>query len=105
MFRIAIKFPNISFLAYTKKYDMVNEFLKEHIIPDNLCIRFSAWDKSWSVPNPWNLPLAYVDFTDKSRNPEIPKNAFQCRGGKEYTCTTCRMCFNKKVNFVVFEQH
>lgn len=105
MFRIAIKFPGIQFLAYTKKYDLVNEFLKEHVVPDNLCIRFSAWDKSWEVPNPWNLPMAYVDFTDKSKNPEIPKNAFKCKGGKEYTCTTCRMCFNKKVTSVVFGQH
>ena len=105
MFRIAIKFPDVKFLAYTKKYDLVNEFLKEHIIPENLCLRFSAWDKNWVVPNPWNLPMAYVDFTDKSKNPEIPNNAFRCKGGKEYTCTTCRMCFMKQVKNVVFAQH
>lgn len=105
MFRIAIKFPGIQFLAYTKKYGLVNEFLKEHIIPDNLCIRFSAWDNGWEVHNPWNLPMAYVDFTDKTRNVEIPNNAFRCKGGKEYTCTSCRMCFNKKVTSVVFGQH
>lgn len=105
MFRIAIRFPNVSFLAYTKKYDLVNEFLKEHVIPENLCIRFSAWDKDWDVPNPWNLPMTYVDFTDKAKNPDIPRNAFKCNGGKEYTCTTCRMCFMKQVKSVVFGQH
>ena len=105
MFRVAIKFPNISFLAYTKKYDLVNEFLNEHVIPENLCIRLSAWDKDWEVPNPHNLPMAYVDFTDKTKNPSIPRNAFKCKGGSEYTCTTCRMCFKKEVISVVFKQH
>lgn len=105
MFRVAIKFPNISFLAYTKKYDLVNEFLNGHILPDNFCLRLSAWSKDWDVPNPHNLPMAYVDFTDKTKNPSIPRNAFKCKGGEENTCTTCRMCFKKEVTSVVFKQH
>ena len=105
MFRVAIKFPNIRFLVYSKKYDLINSFLYEHVLPENLCIRLSAWDKDWDVPNPHSLPVAYVDFTDKTKNPAIPRNAFKCKGGAENTCTTCRMCFKKEVQSVVFKQH
>lgn len=106
MFRVALNHPNISFLAYTKKYDMVNEFLsKGNVIPDNLTIRFSYWDKCWEVPNPYNLPAAYVEFTDEHLTPEIPKNAFHCHGGKQTTCSICRVCFNKKISAVKFTQH
>ena len=106
IFRTARKFPDISFLVYTKKYDMVNEYLDHHRIPSNLCVRFSMWDNTWSVPNPHNLPLSFVDFKDQTRNVSIPKNAFKCKGNNaDITCTSCGVCFNKKVKNVVFKQH
>lgn len=106
MFRMAEAHPQISFLAYTKKYELVNEFLDEgNKIPKNLTIRFSMWDKDWEVYNPYNLPIAFINFNDKSLNPEIPKNAFVCPGTGETTCSCCRICFNKKVKAVVFHQH
>lgn len=106
MFRVAEKHPEVQFLTYTKKYDIVNRFLDEgNEIPSNLTIRFSAWDKDWAVPNPYNLPLAYVDFKDKSLNPEIPKNAFRCPGNGNATCSSCQVCFKKAVRSVVFDQH
>ena len=98
--------PEISFLVYTKKYDMVNEYLDHHRIPSNLCVRFSMWDNTWIVPNPHNLPLSFVDFKDQTRNVSIPKNAFKCKGNHaDVTCTSCGVCFNKKVKNVVFKQH
>lgn len=104
--RVAEKNPKVNFLAYTKKYDLVNEVLDEgYNIPANYVIRFSYWDKNWVVSNPYNLPTAYVDFKESSLNPEIPKNAFICKGGKEITCSMCKVCFNKKVHAVKFHQH
>ena len=105
MFVVARKYPEISFLSYTKKYDMVNEYLNHHRLPKNLCIRFSMWDKSWDVPNPHNLPLSYVNFKDTTRNPDIPKKAFKCPGTGKTTCDKCGVCFNKNVKSVVFNQH
>lgn len=106
MFRVAKKFPKVNFLAYTKKYEMVNDYLDTHPeIPDNLTIRFSYWHVGWRVDNRHNLPVAYVDFKDQSLNPFIPSNAYKCKGGKEYTCTMCQVCFKKQVQAVVFKQH
>lgn len=106
MIRVAKAHPEVKFLSYTKKYSIVNNVLdKGCAIPENLTVRFSYWDKNWKVNNPHNLPVAYVDFKDSSMNPAIPQNAFKCKGGKETTCSMCRVCFNKKVQAVKFLQH
>lgn len=106
MVRIAYNNPGVKFLAYTKKYELVNEVLDEGIqFPENFTMRFSAWDKNWVVPNPHNLPMAYVDFIKSELNPTLPEKAFICRGGKETTCSQCRVCFNSKVQNVIFHQH
>ena len=108
MVKTAIRFPDVKFMAFTKKYFIVNEWLSENDkLPSNLNIIFSAWDKDWVVPNPYGLPVAYVDFKDDSKNPEFPKNYTTCpnQQDKTITCTTCRKCWNKKVKSIVFKQH
>lgn len=102
---LANKFPNVRFMAFTKKYDIVNKYLDEGgIIPYNFNIIFSAWDVLWYVPNPHNLPIAYVKFKDDRFTPEIPTNAFHCKG-REVNCSTCQMCWNKRVKSVYFDEH
>ena len=108
MVKTALRNPKIKFMAFTKKYFIVNEWLSENEkLPKNLNIIFSAWDKNWAVPNPYNLPVAYVDFKDKSKNPEFPKSYSTCpnQHDKTITCTVCQKCFNKKIKSVVFQQH
>ena len=107
---IAKKLPDVKFMAFTKKYELVNQYLDEgNKIPDNFNIIFSAWDKLWKFDNPYDLPVAYVDFKDKRLNPDIPKNGFRCpTNGKklgEITCSMCKACWNKKIKNVIFEQH
>ena len=103
------KFPDVKFMAFTKKYEIVNDYLNEHTLPDNFNIIFSAWDHTWTFDNPYKLPVAYVDFKDKRLNPKIPKTAFRCpTNGKKLgviTCSMCKKCWNKKLKAVVFEQH
>ena len=105
MVELCKKTPNVSHMAFTKKYELVNRWIDENgDLPDNLNIMFSAWDVLWEVPNPHNLGVAYVDFKDKRLNPDIPKNAFVCPG-RESTCSACGVCFNKRVKAVVFAEH
>ena len=110
MCKMMEKFPDVSFMAFTKKYELVNEYIaKGNIIPENFNIIFSAWDHTWKFDNPYDLPIAYVDFKDKRLNPEIPDKAFRCPSiGKKLgtiTCSMCKRCWNKKLKAVVFEQH
>ena len=103
MCSLAKKFPDVKFLAYTKKYSLVNNYLDHHRKPSNLTFVFSAWDKTWKVPNPHHMPMAYVNFKDKSINPDIPKKAFKCPG----KCEECGYhCWKmNKDQSVVFHQH
>jgi hypothetical protein len=99
------KTPNTKYMAFTKKYEIVNEYIdKNGKLPENLNIIFSAWDKLWEVPNPHGLGMAYVDFDDKRLNPEFPKNAFVCPG-RASTCSACGACWSKRLKAVVFHQH
>ena len=105
MIDVCKKTPNVSHMAFTKKYEIVNEYIdKNGKLPDNLNVLFSAWDKLWEVPNPHGFGIAYIDFNDKRLNPEFPKNAFRCPG-RDSTCSACGVCFSKKVKAVVFKQH
>lgn len=104
------KFPDVSFMAFTKKYELVNEYIANgNIVPDNFNIIFSAWDHTWKFDNPYDLPIAYVDFKDKRLNPEIPDKAFRCPSiGKKLgtiTCSMCKKCWNKNTKTIVFAEH
>lgn len=104
MCNLCKKFPNVKFMAFTKKYDLVNNYLDNNALPNNFNILFSAWDKMWEVPNPHNLGIAYVSFNDSRLTPDYPKNSFVCPG-RESTCSACRACWSKKLKAVVFKQH
>ena len=63
MAQTARELPHTEFLAFTKNYAVVNDYLAEgHEIPANLHLIFSEWGGGWDVPNPYNLPTAAVIF-------------------------------------------
>lgn len=101
MVRIATELSQTSFLAFTKKYELVNECIKNGtVIPANLHIIFSAWGSSLMVSNPYNFPVAYVRF-DKMGH-DVPGSALECSGN----CTICLQCWNiGNGESVVFDKH
>ena len=108
MVELAKEFPNIRFMSFTKKYDIVNEWLATNgDLPNNLNIIFSAWHIGWKVNNPYGMPVAYVDFKDQTLNPQFPKGITGCpnQSDKTITCSMCQKCWNKKIKAVVFKQH
>lgn len=108
MVDLAKAFPNIRFMSFTKKYDIVNEWLGTNgDLPKNLNIIFSAWHIGWKVNNPYGMPVAYVDFKDQTLNPQFPKGITGCpnQSDKTITCSMCQKCWNKKIKAVVFKQH
>ena len=100
--KVALDLPNTSFLAFTKKFEIVNEFIHNGgTIPANLHIVFSAWGDDFKVENPYHFPVAYVRFKD-SENKSIPASASECSGD----CTNCLQCWNiRSGQAVVFNKH
>ena len=101
MCKVARKNKDTHYLCFTKKYEIINEFLsKGKRIPKNLSIVFSAWD-NWIPENPYNLPMTYV-YGKEFNNELIPKDAIPC-GGK---CEDCQACWIlKKGQHVYFFKH
>ena len=81
----AIQNPHTQILAFTKQYDIVNNYIDVFgALPENLRIIFSRWDSAWNVHmhNPHNLPMSAVIFKGVSNQIEFEKI---CGGN----CTQC----------------
>lgn len=101
MIRIAKKCKKVKFMAFTKKYELVNEYIAEgNTIPNNFKILYSGWN-GLEMENPHNIPTAYVNLKNEC-DERIKGNAIPC-GGK---CDRCFACWNiKKGQQIIFEQH
>ena len=81
MIKLAQEIPHTNFLAFTKQYNIVNQFINEGgTIPHNLKIIFSNWG-AWKCDNPHNLPVCEIIFPDT----KINDNWKICGGN----CTDC----------------
>ena len=63
MCELAERNKHCQILCFTKQFDIVNEYLSEHKLPDNLHLIFSAW-RGMTMNNPYNLPEAHVMYKD-----------------------------------------
>ena len=108
MIDVAIENPKVEFLAFTKAYQIVNEWIQvESDLPSNLHILFSA-APGVDMPNPYRVPECHINFADPSLN--------TYKGGAEYihhcggNCTECAIngcgCFFlKKGDATIIDQH
>lgn len=106
MCSVARKNKTTKYLCFTKKFELVNNFLKGGgKIPNNLKIVFSTWG-DFIPENPYNLPMTWVEFNKTSKRKEdnklIPVDAIPCTGA----CHQCQACWTlKKGQNVVFKKH
>ena len=104
MIEVAERNPHCEILCFTKKYRLVNEWLKSGgVVPKNLHLIFSAW-QGMRMENPYSLPEAHVKYRDGSTTAH--ENAVPCGGN----CTECAMtdggCWTlKRGQEVVFNEH
>lgn len=104
MIEIANRNPHCEMLCFTKKYDIVNSFLKVGtIIPKNLHIIYSAW-RGLKMDNPYGMPEAHVRYRDGTTTAHA--GAIECGGN----CTECALtdggCWTlKDGQEVVFNEH
>ena len=101
MCKVARKNKATHYLCFTKKFEIINDFLASgKKIPKNLSVVFSAWS-DWIPDNPFNLPTAYV-YGKNFNNDLIPKDSIPCVG----RCESCQACWTlKKMMSVYFCKH
>lgn len=101
MCRVARKNKETHYLCFTKKFEIVNDYLASgKRIPKNLSVVFSAWS-DWVPDNPYNLPVTYV-YGKGFNNELIPKDSIPCTG----SCERCQACWQlKKGQSVYFKKH
>jgi hypothetical protein len=98
--------PHCRILCFTKKYEIVNEWLhssRNHMFPENLQVIFSAW-KGIEMQNPYNLPEAHVMYRDGTTTAR--PDATECGGN----CTECAVSdggcwYLEKGQQVFFHEH
>jgi len=104
MVEIAKRNPHCEILCFTKKYEIINDYLSEgNILPDNLHIVFSAW-VDLTMVNPFSLPEAHVRYRNGTTTASA--DAKECGGN----CTECAVtddgCWTlKNGEQVVFNEH
>lgn len=99
MCRIAVANPHTHFLAFTKNFDVVNQFEDREAVPANLVIVFSAWPEM-SFSNPHRHRVAWMQDGTETR---VPEDAIECPGN----CESCGMCYelDRLGRDVVFHKH
>ena len=81
MIRTAEELPGTNFLAFTKQYQFINDYLNGGgTIPANLKIIFSNWG-AWKCDNPHNLPTCEIILKGSA-----PAEDWKICGGN---CTAC----------------
>lgn len=91
MVEIARHNPHCETLCFTKKFGIVNKWLRDNgELPPNLHIIFSAW-KGLSMDNPFFMPECHLIYTDGSTTASENKVSFVCSGN-------CSECFCKGAN-------
>ena len=104
MVEISERNTHCQILCFTKKYDIVNAFIKGGgRIPNNLHMIFSAW-VNLEMVNPFSLPTAHVRYRDGSTTAKI--GAKDCGGN----CTECAVvsdgCWTLRGGEeIVFDEH
>lgn len=108
MIDVALENPKVEFLAFTKAYAIVNDWIEnESNLPENLHILFSAAPGN-NMPNPYRVPECHINFADPGLN--------TYHGGAEYVhhcggnCTECAIngcgCFFlKNGDVTIIDQH
>lgn len=104
MVEVASRQNHCEILCFTKKYEIVNEYIEAHgELPENLHIIFSAW-VGLEMINPFSLPEAHVRYRDRFTTAR--EDAVECAGN----CSECASvgcgCWNlKSGEQVVFNEH
>lgn len=100
MIQLVKELPNTNFLCFTKRYEIVNNWIaKNGELPNNLKLLFSGWEGMKPV-NPYNLPETTVYKSEPAENWLLcGGNCFEC------CCRGCGCWKAEKGETIAFKLH
>lgn len=109
MVGIAARNPHCEILAFTKMYDIVNEFIGYaggvEQMPKNLHIIFSDW-RGAEFENPYKLPVSSPLWADGTKGPHCTDKVYMCEGDCSACAETRNGCWAAKSGeTILFEAH
>lgn len=108
MVNVANRNPHCEFLAFTKNYKVVNEYINiAGDLPTNLHVIYSIAPHT-PYSNPYNLPECHVKFEDPNKDTfnGCKGTAYNCTGNCEKCIAAGCGCFNlKRGDAVIINQH
>ena len=107
MVDIASRNPHCEMICFTKKFAIVNGWMKEHgELPANLHMIYSAW-KGLPMDNPFFMPECHIIYKDGSTTASEEKVSYICKGkGCDECCREHKHCFALKKNEqILLHQH
>lgn len=102
MCKLARELKGTQFLAFTKNYNDVNEYLKNHKKPANLHLIFSLPFTGCRINNPHNLPTAAVIMKGQEPDPNWKVCGGNC---SECACRGVGCWELKKGETIAFYEH
>lgn len=103
MVSLAREVTRTRFLCFTKKFEIVNEWIsKNGSLPENLIVVLSTWGE-WKPDNPYNLPTSYVRF---SGDDILPEDGIICNNYCGDCCAEEKGCWYLSYGkSVIFNKH
>lgn len=104
MVNVAKRNSHCQILCFTKKYDIVNRFLRAgQRIPKNLHVLFSGWT-GLEMDNPFDMPEAHVYYKDGTTTAR--PDAYKCTGNCTECARTNSICWSlENGEQVAFDEH
>ena len=104
MVKLAVELSHIKFYFYTKRFDLIDKYLKEYgELPNNLICNISEWKGNAKGFNLAGLNVfTYDDGTDESLKKVAHCPAVDKNGGKTgITCGQCKRCFSRNEGHII----
>lgn len=107
MVELANKYPHCEMIAFTKKFDICNEWLATNgfCFPRNLHVIYSAW-RGLKINNPFDMPECHIIYKNGETTASEHKTSFLCSGNCYECFVEHKHCFNlRKGEQVLIKEH
>lgn len=104
--QVAQALPDVLFWLPTREYDMIKQYVHDHVISKNLIIRLSAM----FVDEPVRVPASLQGFDNilvsNVHSKTVPDGNIECKAYEhDGKCNDCRACWDINNQAISYKQH